>query len=209
MEEESNLEKIVGSLPTAVAGTLLAVFSSTPIAALLPVLNSSLASRRQKERVENALCVISSDLDKIKDKLIELSDPQYKLINETILAIFHTIEENKLSFLRNVVTNTVNVDVFGDQEAALLSRLVRDLSADEAKFLIDYQSTSRFMLSENRPSDNDALHIVPESDLGLIASGLVSLGLLVSAEPTWDDTGRRRFSPIVEKLVSLIEDIDA
>jgi hypothetical protein len=34
--------------------------------------------------------------------------------------------------------------------------------------------------------------------------GLFSLGVLVAAEPTWDDTGLLRFSPIAAKLIVLL-----
>ncbi len=209
MDKESELEKASGSLPVSIGGTLLAAFSGTPLTALLPVLTSALASSRHKQRVKKAIEEISSDLEQQKEKLKDLTDGQYKVVNESILAIFHTIEKEKLKYLRNVVKNTVDDISIQNQEAVLISRLVRDLSAAEVKFLIDNRHTARFMLSENRPSDSEALHILPDSDLGLVASGLVSLGLLVSAEPTWDDTGRLRFAPIVNKLVSLLNGSEA
>ena len=209
MDDETNLEKVAGSLPTAVAGTLLAAFSGTPLSALLPVLTSALASTRHTQRVEAAIMDMSADLERQKNKLRDLSDVQYKIINEAVLSVFQTLDEQKLRILRNVVRNTIEDQSIEIQEAALISRLVRDLSAAEAMFLLERRDIARFMLSENRPSDSDALHIEPDSDLGLVASGLVSLGLLVTAEPTWDDTGRLRYSPIVKKLVSLLDEPDA
>lgn len=206
MDDKSKLEKISGSLPANIGGTLLAAFSGTPLTALLPVLTSALASGRHRQRVEKAINEISSQLEQQSEKLKDLTDGQYKVVNESVMAIFQTLEEKKLRYLQNVIQNIIDDVSVDDQQAALISRLVRDLSASEAKFLIDHHRTARFMLSENPPSDSEALHIIPDSDQGLIASGLVSLGLLVSAEPTWDDTGRLRFAPIVKKLVPLLNE---
>lgn len=207
MKKPTKLEKITGSLPANIASTLVAALAGNPFAALLPLFSSTLASERHKKRLEDTLVNISSDLASVQDELSDLDDAQYKLINEAVLALFQTIDSEKLAYLRNVINNTVDDCQIEDQEAAILARLVRDLSAAEATFVISYPSDQTFMLSETPPSDSAALHILPASEQGLIATGLVSLGLLVTAEPTFDGAGRLRFSPIVPKLVSLLEAI--
>ena len=85
MDKESKVKKAAGSLPTTIGATLLAAFSGTPLAALLPVLTSALASGRHKKRVEKAIVDIESDLERQKEKLIDLTDSQYKVVNESIL----------------------------------------------------------------------------------------------------------------------------
>ncbi len=47
--KEGALEKASGNIGTSVAATLLAICSINPIAALLPILTTSLASKRHKK----------------------------------------------------------------------------------------------------------------------------------------------------------------
>jgi hypothetical protein len=75
LEKETALEKVAGSKATSAAVTLLAAQVGTPLAALLPVLTSALASERQKKRVEKAIQVLESDLEERKAKLKLITDP--------------------------------------------------------------------------------------------------------------------------------------
>lgn len=80
-DKPSLLEKISGSLVTETALTGLAAYIGTPLAALLPVLNGSLASSRHAKRIENSLCEITEKLQEYEDKIKNISDSKYKLIN--------------------------------------------------------------------------------------------------------------------------------
>ncbi len=201
------LEKIAGHTGTEAALTLVGALSGSPLAALLPVLSNSLASGRHRQRVENALTQIDATLNEHAELLHNLSDSQYKLINETILALLHTTNREKIEYLQRAVNNSLLVSSILPQEAAVLARIVRDVSADEADFLVKHFHYDRIQLaSSSAEHKQKVLTVAPESHDGLVVTGLVSLGLLSAAEPTWDDSGLLRFSPIVTKLLVLLRE---
>jgi hypothetical protein len=75
--------------------------------------------------------------------LRDLTDSQYKLINETILALLSTTNPEKLVFLRNAVSNSLTATDLKSHEAIYLARIIRDISAEEAAFLISNSSYQR------------------------------------------------------------------
>lgn len=207
----SALEKIAGSLPAEAALTAIAAAAGTPLAALLPVLAKSLAAERQKQRVEATLQEMNQVMAQHEAQLALLTDQQYKFINEAVLALLHTTNESKMAFLRNVVHNSLSATALPDQEAVFLSRIVRDISAEEAQFLISNFSFERIWLNESEPANNErpTLAVKPNTPSGQVVLGLLTLGLLTPAEPTWDDTGLLRFTPLVAKLIALLRAPDA
>ena len=185
--------------------TLIAAYSANPLAALLPVLTNSLASERHKARVERVIGEIAANLEQQKDQLQRLSDEQYKLVNETILAVFHTTDARKLEYLRAAVSNGLAASDLVPQEAVLLSRVIRDISADEAEFLVKNFSYRRVQITSAAAQvDSDVLVVRPSSRDGLVATGLIALGLLAPGEATMSDSDLHRFSPIVAKLLVLL-----
>lgn len=211
MKPPSTLEKAAGSLPVETALTAVAAAAGTPLAALLPVLGKSLASERQKQRVETTLREMNDVLLKHEAQLATLTDQQYKFINEAILSLLHTTNESKMRFLRNVVQNSLSASELQDQEAVFLSRVIRDISADEAQFLIANFGYERIWLNESEPGENErsTLAIKPNTPNGQVALGLLTLGLLITAEQTWDDSGFLCFTPLVAKLIALLRKPDA
>ncbi len=207
MKPASTLEKFAEGLPVEAALTVVAATAGTPLAALLPVLMKSLASDRQKRRVETTLKDMNDILLKHEDQLAALTDQQYKFINEAILSLLHTTNESKMRFLRNVVENGLSASELKDQEAVFLSRIIRDISAEEAQFVIDNFVYERIWLNEREPGENQrsTLAIKPSTPDGQVALGLLTLGLLTTAEPTWDDSGLLRFTPLVAKLITLLK----
>lgn len=202
------MEKASSHVATEAALTLAGALSGSPLAALLPVLANSLASKRQQKRVEDALNHIDTTLNEHAEALRNLTDSQYKLINEAILALLQTTSIEKIQYLRRAVHNSLVVG--GNilpQEAVVLARIVRDISADEAEFLVKSFHYDRIQLaSATAEHDQKVLTVAPESQQGLVVTGLVSLGLLSTAEPTWDESGLLRFSPIVAKLLVLLRE---
>ncbi len=207
----STLEKAAGSLSVEAALTAVAAAAGTPLAALLPVLGKSLASERQKQRVEATLREMNDVLLNHEAQLETLTDQQYKFINEAVLSLLHTTNESKMCFLRNVVQNSLSVSEFQDQEAVFLSRVIRDISAEEAQFLITNFGYERIWLNESEPGENEGatLAVKPNTPNGQVALGLLTLGLLTTAEPTWDDSGLLRFTPLAAKLIALLRKPDA
>jgi len=184
----------------AIAGTLGSV-----LAPLLPMLAQSAAAERQRVRIEKTCLELSIELRRQAAALEQLSDQQYKIVAETILAILQTTEVEKLDYLRNAVVNGLTIDGVEFQEAAMLSRCLRDMSAEEANFLISnfgYESVA-ILDGEVKPSDT-IRYLRPNSREALFLAGLISLGvvmpgdILYGAGPTW------RFTPPVAKLIALL-----
>src|SRR6266702_4498673 len=187
-----SVEKIAGHVATESALTLIGALSGNPIGALLPVLGKSLASERQKRRVEAALVEINTMLETHEKALHHITDAQYKLINETILAFLHTTSEEKLAYLRRAVGNSLAMS---------------DLQPEEADFLVRNFSFDRVQLGISSGSDIPSALVVPFGGREeLVATGLISLGLLVPAGPTWDDSGLMRFSNVVAKVIVLLRE---
>lgn len=208
----SALERISGNLVTESVLTTVAAVAGGPIAPLLPVLAKSLAARRQQARVEAALTEMQQTLAAQEALVHTLSDEQYKLVNEAISAVFQTTQEAKLKLLRNVVANTLTTEVTSGREAAVLSRMVRDISVDEAGFLSANFSHSAIQIlepSSEMPLGEKILRVSPSSPDAAIVSGLLSLGLLTPAESTWGGSGLLRFTPYAAKLLAVLRDRDA
>lgn len=94
-------------------------------------------------------------------------------------------------------------------EAALLSRIIRDISAEEADFLISSFSFQRLQLGNSSGTEEGVLVIPIGGREELVVSGLISLGLLISAGPTIDDSGLLRFSNAVAKIIALLVEPDS
>jgi hypothetical protein len=202
----SRLERIAGSLPVEAALTTIGVAAGTPLAALLPILGKSLAAERQKERVESTLREMNEILKQHARQLEELTDQQYKFINEAILTLLNTTSLEKMAYLRNVVRNGLNSSSLPDQESVFLSRIIRDISADEADFLIANFGYDRLWLNEGEFGErrSNTLAVKPSTPEGKFILGLITLGLVTTAEPTYEDSGLLRFTPMASKLIALL-----
>jgi hypothetical protein len=208
MKPPTTIEKIADNFTTDATLTVVGVLSGTPLAALLPVLSKTLAGARHKKRVEEALLQIDKTLEEHADALKDLTDSQYKLINEAILAILQTTSAEKVCYLRHAVHNSLFAPDIVPQEAIVLGRIIRDISADEAAFLIANFHYQRIQFSSVSDKENDSvvLSVPPDSHDGLIVTGLISLGLLSSPGSTLDDMGRFKFSRIVARLLLLLRE---
>lgn len=203
--KESGLEKVAGGLPINIASTLLAAFSGNPMAALLPLLTISLAGRRHKARIESKIKEIEEILNDQKEKVTNLNDSQYKIVNESILAIFQTIEERKLEYLKQGIKNTIQDPGIKPHQAEFISRVIRDMSADEAAFLIKNESYELFQIGGEVKSKKRVLLIEPGSRDSEIVDGLTSLGLMVIGGRTWEEIFCYRFTPLLTKVLELLK----
>jgi hypothetical protein len=202
-DKPSMLEKISGSLATEGVLTIIGALAAFPLAPLLPVLSNSLANRRHKERVEKALYEINETLKAHQEKLESLTDSQFKIINEVVLTILQTTEDEKIKYLKDAVKLNVESEKVPYSYASQVSRILRDISADELRFLIEHSNRSRIVFDQEPMNENE-LSVTKNSDQGAIVSGLISMGLIVSATSAWDDIGRYVFSPIVSKVLDAI-----
>ena len=206
LKPATKIEQLTGHVGTESVLTLASALSGMPLAALLPALAKSLASERQKQRVENAFAQIDATLRQHSDAIHDITDSQYKLINEAILALLHTTSTEKIEYLRKAISNCVLCKEIMPQEAIVLSRIVRDISAEEADFLVANFAYERVQLIyPGIQHEEFRVHCVdPSSKDALIVTGLVSLGLLDLAEATYDGPSLLQFSPIVANLLVLL-----
>ena len=199
------LERISGSALTEAAATAFAAHIGGPLVALLPVLGKSLASERQRKRVEQCLSEINTLLDQQAQAVRDLSDAQYKLINETILTLFHTTDSAKLKHLRAVVQNALSEPKLEPLEAAVLSRIVRDISAEEVAFLVRAYRYEAVRLTRTvETEESDVLKVLLSAPEARCVSGLISLGILASGGGAYIDLGQLRFMPIASKLLAIL-----
>lgn len=203
MSNETDLEKVAGSLPVAVTATMISCIAGSPIASLLPVLTSTLANERHKKRVEDALTDIQHDLANLDKKFKLISDAQFKFINESVISILHSPDESKIKFLKQAIHTSVAYDRLNLHEASLISRTLRDITVEELTFLIECQG-SKIVFHKNETEG--CINISKVTYDGERAIGLISLGLLTkeNGEGTWDDDGAYVFTPIAIKLLQTI-----
>lgn len=203
LEKPSLLEKVSGNLVTEAALTSIGALAAFPLAPLLPVLSNSLANRRHKERVEKVLTEIKETLSKHETTLRDLSDSQFKIINEAILTILQTTEDAKIEYLKDVIRSNLENERVPISFASQVSRILRDISAEELRFLIENSRYSTIVFDLETVGENE-LKVEANSEQGAIVTGLISMGVIIWASSGWDSVGRYKFSPLVSKVLSAI-----
>ncbi|SRR5260221_14318242 len=214
MEQPSALERLAGALPVEIAGTALAVLIPWP-GALLPVLTNSLAHGRAQKRIADAIQFLNEELEKTRDKVQTFSDAQYRLTGGIVAAIFETIDEEKLRMLKAAVLNVARSDYLGGFEAQVYSRILRDISAAEVRFLVRHRDARAFSFADPSTPENGVSNTLASplpvfldkrSLEGAVAIGLINLGLLVrsASEGLASDTGAYVMSPLVTTLLALL-----
>lgn len=206
MEKTSLLEAASENIGTSVVSTLIAVTAGGYLAPLLPVLSVALANNRFKLRVEGALKDIDARLQSVADEVYNLSDPQLKLINETVSAILRCIDEDKLSALKSVATNIIGVKELNAHEAEVISRVIRDISGLEVHFLKTIRRFTEVIVLDGKPPDEDEtkLFISPSGSDAVLLSGLVNLGLVISVGSGYGGTANYRIHPIAHTICDLV-----
>jgi len=199
------LERAAGSLGTNIAATLVVASGGGYLAPLLPVLLNSLASKRYQDRVANALQEIDTQLNELKSEVENLSDAQFKLISEMISAVIHTTDEDKLKYLVETVPRCVSVAEIEDSEATIISRMLRDISMAELRFMLSIISLEEIVLANPDPSRKETIDwISPKTREAELLSGLVSLGIVIPTSGGTFGTLHYRFSPVAKYLKRII-----
>jgi hypothetical protein len=138
MKEKSKVESITGSLSTTLATTGIGVLSGG-IAAFLPLLTGTLAHGRHVKRIEEAIKDIEEYINRQELRLDELTDSQYKIIGDAINCLWSTVDEEKIEYLKRVIRNSFKPETASElaSETEVLSRTLRDISVEEAKFIVE------------------------------------------------------------------------
>ena len=203
--EQSWLEKVASNPLTKAAATTGAAFGSTvvPLAVFLPLLVDSLASGRQAKRLEAMFGDLQQLIEENSDKIKNMTDDQYKVVNEAISAAFYTINQEKLELLKRAAINATHDSESVKNVSDSLSRLIRDISPAEATFVIKNFSYEYFEVASEVGWSDKAVAIKPNSDDEIVLSGLINIGLLYP-KTSRADVIAYEWSPLAVKLISLI-----
>jgi len=208
--KESAVEKVTSNVATKAAANAVALLGATitPLAAFVPFLVDALASGRQGKRLEQMFASLTETIALHSEQIKQISDDQYKVINESISAAFYTVDERKLELLKTAAMNAFMDKDAVSNVADALSRIIRDISASEAAFISQNFSYGLVVIAEESYPEIEGLKtlsISPESEEEIILSGLINLGLLYSKKSRWDLMGFE-WSPLVVKLLRLLKD---
>ena len=203
--DPTKLEKISGGLPAGISATTFSALAalSTPLAVFVPFLLQSLATGRHTKRVDNALKDINEILISHEQAITDLTDNQFRLINEVIASIFQTIDDEKILFLKTIVNNAITQEDIIKKDVDYISRIMRDISVDEIQFIIKNFKHGHLFIGD-KAEIKDALIIKNNSKEEIIVSGLINMGLLYTKVSVFGGT-RFDFSPVVVKLLVLLQ----
>lgn len=208
MSDKSAIEKVSNNILIKGSATAVGIFGATisPLAAFIPFLVQSLASNRQANRLEKMMSDLKTILEQHAEKIENLTDDQYKIVNEAISAAFYTVNEDKLDFLKRAISNSINDSDLVASISDPLSRIVRDISADEARFIMRSSSYKSITVSDNPIPIDGILSLKPNSPEEIILSGLINLGLvyLQTSRAAMIDY---EWSPLIPKLISLLKNV--
>lgn len=213
MNQADKLEKLGGN---PVVGTAIATLGNYfPEAALgfgiLSTLLTSAAGTRQANRIQAAIQDLESQVQKIECLLGSLTDEQYKVACETLLAINKATHKEKIDFLKLVFIGVIQEKDVAKNHAYTLSRIVRDISPPEFSFIVEYFGPpilmARGVSTELERTEQASLEpryrfFEPTMDNEELIAGLLALGILVDSQK---ETPAYEFTPICAKLMALVK----
>jgi hypothetical protein len=210
VEKKTVLESISSHIVTkAIANTVAIVgATATPLAAFVPFLVDALASGRQGKRLDSMFSELTALITQHSDQIKEISDDQYKVINEAVSAAFYTIDQRKLDILKNAAANAFTKANAVANVSDALSRVLRDISSAEAAFVVQNFGFGLIVISDDEIGDVGELKtlaILPNSEEEIILSGLINLGLVYARASRFGLIGFE-WSPLVVKLIILLKD---
>lgn len=209
----SAVERVTGSLPVQIgaaaiaavggeaAASSLGVTFGQVVVAMLPALANSLAFDRYVKRVDAQLREIDNRLQKLEADA--LSDTRCEIIRSVVIAIQIGADGEKFEYLKRAVHNLTHMSDLPSQYTVHIGRVLRDMSAQEARFIAMNFAYSWIMATSNKSAaDAQTLIVEPGSEDDAILAGLQQLGLLLPAGEVLDTIGKFRYSPVVAKLLA-------
>lgn len=205
MNNKTLIEELTGSLPASLGANALAVAGATftPWAAFAPYLLQTLASRRQSERVEKMLSDLAKAVSDLGINMQAISDDQYKLAGECVVAALSTIDQAKLDYIQSAVLGTLRKPEVSLSNSDALARLIRDISAAEVVFLLTAFQYEGISIDAEQQSMPGRLFVQPNSPEELLIGGLIRLGLLYTRSATYDAM-MYEWSPLTAKFIALV-----
>ena len=208
MEKATFLEKASDNVGTGIVATLIAASGGTYLAPLLPTLFGALANGRFQKRVSDALFEIEERLSKQEESVKNVSDEQFKLIGETVSTILRTTNQEKIQILKEAVINGVSVTELEEYEVSIITRVLRDISISELRYLLKIQNVEEIYVmskGDDEPPKNNKLFVNSSNPNAGLLAGLVNLGLIIPTGSGFGGTINYRVLPITKKLIDLIE----
>lgn len=193
------------------------------VGSLIPALAGIPASKRHSDKVNQAFVEINEKLEQEIESLKNINDEQYKIICETLGSLARTVELEKIEYLKTIVISSVSYSDYFGYESIQLSRIVRDISSQEIRFLIEnfkYDSINVYSWNntedvfENskekeledlrkRTSEKNGLLLLSGSEESAVVNGLVNLGVLNPGELSIG-VHVYKYSKISVKLIALL-----
>lgn len=176
--KKSNVEKVSGALTTGVLMTAVGVVSGNPLAAFLPLLAATPAARRHRERIEKSLMELHDRLVPLESQLQALTDAQFQYVGELASLIIRSTNEKKIEVLKRAIERGVAsaepIEKFGVQ----LARLLRDITPEEAAFLLDHAKYKEILIDFDAKGDSSVAMIKKGTRDYELLGGLLTLGLI-------------------------------
>ncbi len=205
MKKATALEKATGSLPVVGGMAMAAAAAGGPLAALLPVLSGSIAASRQLKRVEKAVEQIESELYNLGDMVQEISDAQYKYVNESLITIMHTPNDEKIEYLIHGVRSAVSDQQLTMHKAMIIARALHGITVEELRFML--KTIGKKIVFNDKNYGSDYFPVSKADDSGEYTTGLASLGLLSrESEGLVSDIGAYSYTPLAFDLVTYISE---
>lgn len=203
------LTNAAGLAAAAVAGPVLIAAGLSPgafsiaLLGIVPGLVQTAVAARHQERIEATIAGMQLDAAALATKLESLTEAQYMLANECVMAVSTTIDKTKLEFLRAAFRNSLtDMDVVEDT-AELLARLIRNMSAKELSLVDKLFKFDTICIAEEEMVDEQGYIAKIGTHEAMQVGALIQLGLLHSLAPAWDVT-RYTWSPVTAKLLALL-----
>ena len=203
------LTNAVGLAAAAAAGPALSSAGLPPAAVsiallgIVPSLVQTAVAARHQERIESTIAGMQEDAAELNAKLDSLTEAQYMLANECVLAVSTTIDQAKLDYLRAAFRNSLSDEDLVGQSPELLSRLIRTMSAQELHTVDRLFRFKTVCISEAAMVDEQGYIAQMGTPEAIQVGALIQLGLLQALASTWDVT-RYVWSPIAAKLLALV-----
>ncbi|QGZ39020.1 hypothetical protein [Pseudoduganella flava] len=217
--EPSSTEKFLGnplaaallSAGAAVTGPALIGAGLPPdpfaiaLLGIVPGLAQSAIAERYVQRTRDALDAMRRDVEAMRIDLDRITEEQYKVASDCGAAVYATIDQAKLDYLRIAFRNSLIDEQACAGVPEALGRLVRDMSAAEIRLLDELFQYSAVCIieDENFQTPEHTYSALIGSIEALNVSGLIRLGLLQTLAPSFDVTFYK-WTALAPKLLALV-----